>query len=67
MLPAESGCEPLSPEDTAVKITEDLLALSRNAFYTKTFGNETFITDVTGALEGPLNIWNPKDLDIGLS
>lgn len=67
LLPAESGCEQLSPEDGAVKITENSLALSRNAFHTKTFGTETFITDVTAALEGPPNIWNPNDLDIGLS
>lgn len=58
LLQTESGRKQLSPENGAVEITEDLLALGRNAFYTETFGNETFITDVTGVLQGPLNIWN---------
>ena len=52
------GRQQLSPESGAVAVTEELLALGRKSFYSETFGNEIFITDVTGALDGPLNIGN---------
>lgn len=48
----EAGEQALSRDNGAVEVTEDLLALGRKAFYTETFGNEFFITDVTGALDG---------------
>lgn len=50
--------EELSPDNGAVAVTEDLIKLGRKAFYTETFGNEVFFTDVTGILNGPLNIGN---------
>lgn len=56
ILQTSQGQQQLSPENGAVKITEDLIALGRKTFYTQTFGNEVFLTDVTGVLDGPLNI-----------
>ncbi len=47
--------EELLPENGAVEITEDLLQLGREAFYTETFGGEYFQSDVAGALDGPIN------------
>lgn len=58
LLQTPEGREQLSPENGAVAVTDELIALGRKAFYTETFGNEVFITDVTGALDGPLNIVN---------
>lgn len=49
------GEEELLPENGAVEITEDLLQLGREAFYTETFGGEYFQSDVVGALDGPIN------------
>ncbi len=58
LLKTEEGKQQLSAENGAVAITEDLIALGRKAFYRETFGNEIFLTDVTGILNGPLNINN---------
>ena len=57
-LRQDGGGEELSPDNGAVAVTEDLIKLGRKAFYTETFGNEVFFTDVTGILNGPLNIGN---------
>lgn len=56
LLTTEEGQEKLSPENGAVAITEDLIALGRKAFYEETFGNEVFFTDVVGILDGEINI-----------
>ncbi|GAB1541652.1 hypothetical protein NUACC21_43240 [Scytonema sp. NUACC21] len=58
LLKTEEGKEQLSANNGAVAITEDLINLGRKAFYRETFGNEIFFTDVTGILDGPLNIGN---------
>ncbi|KYC42560.1 hypothetical protein WA1_17315 [Scytonema hofmannii PCC 7110] len=58
LLKTEEGKQLLSAENGAVAITEDLIALGRKAFYRETFGNEIFFTDVTGILNGPLNLIN---------
>jgi Di-haem oxidoreductase, putative peroxidase len=55
LLATDAGKQQLSPENGAVKITQELLDLGRKAFYTETFGNEYFITNVTGAIDGALN------------
>lgn len=52
------GREQLRAENGAVAVTDQLIALGRKAFYSETFGNEVFFTDVTGILNGPLNIGN---------
>lgn len=58
LLKTDEGLQRLSADNGAVKITEDLIKLGRKSFYTETFGNEVFFTDVTGVLNGPLNIGN---------
>jgi hypothetical protein len=40
----------------AVALTPDLVRQGRESFYKETFGNETFITDVVGLLDGPLKL-----------
>src|SRR4051794_164530 len=44
----------LSPANGAVKIDDELLDLGRRTFYEETFGNEVFLTDVMGILDGPI-------------
>ena len=55
LVQTDEGQKQLSPENGAVAVTEDLLTLGRKAFYSETFGNEVFQTDVVGALDGPIN------------
>jgi hypothetical protein len=55
LLQTDEGQKQLSPENGAVAVTEELLTLGRKAFYSETFGNEVFQTDVVGALDGPIN------------
>ena len=55
LLQTDEGKKQLSPENGAVAVTEELLSLGRKAFYSETFGNEVFQTDVVGALDGPIN------------
>jgi len=55
LLQTDEGRNQLSPERGAVAVK--LLALGREAFI-QTFGNEVFFTEVTGILDGPLNIGN---------
>jgi len=47
----------LSPHEGAVAITDDLLALGRKSFYGETFGNEVFLSEIMGILDGPLTFW----------
>lgn len=56
LLQTEAGQEALSPDNGAVKVTEELIDLGRDAFYRETFGNETLFTDVVGILDGPINL-----------
>ena len=53
-----SGREQLSPRNGAVKVDGALLQLGRKSFYKETFGNEIFLTDVLGILDGPLRLVN---------
>ncbi|KQT82018.1 cytochrome C oxidase Cbb3 [Methylobacterium sp. Leaf465] len=50
----EAGRRTLSPEAGAFAIDEAVIARGREAFYTETFGNEVFLTDVMGMLDGAL-------------
>jgi hypothetical protein len=50
----EAGRRTLSPEAGAFAIDEAVVARGREAFYTETFGNEVFLTDVMGMLDGAL-------------
>jgi hypothetical protein len=47
----------LSPAGGGVRIDDATLALGREVFYEETYGNEVFLTDVLGLLDGPLTIW----------
>ncbi|MBD2501176.1 hypothetical protein [Anabaena azotica] len=56
LLQTEEGRKQLSPENGAFAVTQETLKLGRDAFYSDTFGNEIFQTDVVGALNGPINL-----------
>ena len=58
LLQTNEGRAQLSPRNGAVKIDEALLRLGRRAFYKETFGNEIFLTDVVGILDGPMRVTN---------
>jgi hypothetical protein len=55
LLQTEEGRKQLSPENGAVAVTEDLINLGRKAFYSETFKDQVFQTDVVGALNGQIN------------
>jgi hypothetical protein len=46
------------PEDGAVEINRAFLRFGREMFYKETFGNEVFLTDILGVVDGPFNIRN---------
>ncbi|MFC4619074.1 electron transport protein [Camelliibacillus cellulosilyticus] len=48
----------LSMETGTIKVDHRLLNLGKNAFYKETFGNEIFLTDIMGILNGPLTFPN---------
>ncbi len=54
LLTTERGRALLDPANGAVPITPDTLALGRAAFYQESFGNEVFLTEILGMLDGPL-------------
>jgi hypothetical protein len=66
MLQTVQGKLLLSPSNGAVRIDEETLRLGREAFYTGTFSNEIFATEVVGFLDGPLTIWQFARAIIGL-
>ncbi|RSK52816.1 electron transport protein [Bacillus canaveralius] len=56
----------LSAENGAVEINDSLLQLGRETFYKETFGNEVFLTDIMGVVDGPLTIANMSKAIIAL-
>lgn len=46
------------PENGGIPVTEDFLRLGRQMFYAETFGNEVFLTDILGIVDGPFTIPN---------
>jgi hypothetical protein len=66
LLQTAAGQAQLSPEQGAVKVTDELINLGRDVFYRETFGNERFITDVVGALNGPINLVTLTKAIVGL-
>ncbi|MDT8859312.1 electron transport protein [Alkalihalobacillus sp. MEB130] len=50
--------EILSADNGAVRIDDELINLGKELFYTETFGNEVFLTDILGFIDGPLGIPN---------
>jgi cytochrome c551/c552 len=63
----EQGQEILSAENGAVNINEDLLNLGRESFYSETYGNEVFLTDIMGLVDGPLTIKNVSKAVLNLN
>ena len=58
ILATPDGKESLHPSQGAIRIDEELLRMGRKTFYTETFGNEYFLTDIMGILNGPMNLYN---------
>lgn len=56
LLSTEEGRVELSPENGAVPVTAELVELGRESFYTGSFGNEYFFSDVVGVLDGPIDL-----------
>lgn len=54
----EQGRARLSVANGAVAIDEHKRLLGREAFYRETYGNEVFLTDVMGMIDGGLSVWN---------
>lgn len=52
-LKTKSGSERLSSMHGAIKVDKELLQIGRETFYKETFGNEVFLTDIVGILNGP--------------
>ncbi|MGG3844627.1 electron transport protein [Aeribacillus composti] len=48
----------LSPKNGAVTINHHLLKIGRDTFYEETFGNEVFLTDIMGIIDGSFTIGN---------
>jgi hypothetical protein len=57
LLQTADGQALLSPQHGAVAITDALLTLGRTAFYRETFGNEVFLSEIMGIVDGPLTPW----------
>ncbi len=45
-------------DDDVQEIDQDMLNLGREVFYEETFGNEVFLTDIVGMIDGPFTITN---------
>jgi hypothetical protein len=54
LLQTADGQALLAPQHGAVAITDALLTLGRVSFYCETFGNEVFLSEIMGILDGPL-------------
>jgi hypothetical protein len=55
LLQTQAGRQQLSPQSGAVEVTPAMIDAGRKEFYEGTFGNEYFLTDVLGALDGTIN------------
>src|SRR5690606_4732816 len=54
LLQTGDGKRRLSPAEGAIRVDDDLRQLGREAFYSESFGNEWFMTDVMGLTRGAL-------------
>lgn len=54
LLQSAAGRALLSPASGAIAVDDELIELGREAFYEETFGNEWFMTDVLGLIDGPI-------------
>lgn len=67
LLASEAGAQQLAPATGAVALTERLVSDGRKAFYGETFGNELFLTDVLGILDGGITAWGVGRALLGLA
>lgn len=56
LIQTNSGKQQLSLQAGAVHVTQELIDRGRREFYEETFGNEYFLTEVVGVLDGPVNL-----------
>lgn len=56
LLATAEGRRLLSPEEGAIRVDADLARVGREAFYRETYGNEVFLSDVLGLLDGGLSV-----------
>ncbi|MGO4889655.1 electron transport protein [Anaerobacillus sp. MEB173] len=54
LMKSRTGKALLSPDHGAIKVDDALIQFGRNTFYSETFDNEVFLTDILGILDGPL-------------
>lgn len=54
----ETGSGTKLAKNGAVEIDQRLLKIGRDTFYEETFGNEFFLTDIMGIIDGPFTIGN---------
>jgi mono/diheme cytochrome c family protein len=54
---SDDGRRLLTPAAGAIPVDGDFIRLGREAFYRETYGNEYFLTDVVGMLDGGLSLW----------
>jgi hypothetical protein len=57
LLATDAGRAMLSPHAGTVRVTGEMLARGREAFYNETFGDEAFFSDVVGLFAGPITPW----------
>jgi hypothetical protein len=57
LLQIADGQALLALQHGAVAITDALITLGRTAFYRETFGNEVFLSEIMGIVDGPLTPW----------
>lgn len=48
----------ISPSNGVIHVTPDVLRLGKKTFYQETFGNEVFLTDILGLVDGPITVSN---------
>lgn len=67
LLRSPEGRTQLSREHGALAVDDRLIALGREAFYRETFGNEVFLTDVLGLLDGAVTSWSFTKAIVGVA
>jgi hypothetical protein len=58
LLNTTEGRSKTTPGNGAIQVDDKLIELGRKSFYEETFGNEVFMTDIMGVVDGPFTIPN---------
>ncbi|MBU9719955.1 MULTISPECIES: electron transport protein [Bacillaceae] len=58
MIHSNIDSHQLSPESGAVRVDEDFIQFGREQFYTETFNNEEYMTEILGVLDGGITLWS---------